>query len=325
MTIYKTPYDTSVGRYCVTDKIAHAIKEAMVKDLIFTTTLGLSKSFDIKPLFVTGLHASETQIPVFNHPLLVANAKGLQFLCFDFRPVVSTAELRDEKLVPKNRTEYDFTISRAALSLAWITGNEFQMRSSLNKAGTVYAAWLGETISKRFALDPSDQMKVTILSHYYWHSLFGNDVKNDEESTQNLALGIIQATRAPADLVFEVIEKSGELTDFESYCSAVKVVTENIRLKDLNLGIVVSLTGSSWFGVNARDLLSVALEHPPTWIAITYAAINQKTYKHSLIAKVAERCLRGDSVKLFNQAYADFVSNYMLKTSPKTPYELGDF
>lgn len=325
MTIFRTPYETSVGRYCVTDKIANAIRESIVKDLIFTTTLGLSKSYEIKPLFVTGLHTSETHIPVFNHPLLVTNSKGLKFLCFDFRPVVSAAELRDDKLVPKNKSEFDFALSRAALSLAWITGNEFQMKSSLNKAGTVYSAWLGETIAKRFALDPSDQLKITILSHYYWHSLFGNDVKNDEESLQNLALGIIQATRAPADLVFEVLEKAGELTDFETYCEAIKKVTENIRLKDINLGIVISLTGSSWFGVNARDLLSVALEHPPTWIAIVYAAINQRSYKHSLIAKVAERAFRGDAVKLFNQAYADFVKGYLLKTVPKRPEDLGDF
>lgn len=333
MTIFKTPYETTRGTHIVTDRITSAIQESIVRDMIFTTNLGLSKSFEIKPLFVTGLYSTESQIPVFDHPLLVSNTqKNLKFLCFDFRPVISVNDLRNEKLMPKNKSEFDFYFSRAALSLAWLVGGENSMKTSLAKAGNVFASWLGETLAKRFYLDPSDQMKASILSHYYYQCLFSNDVKNDGDEIQNTVLATIQALRTPAELTFEVVEKATEVwvsnngrVDLAGFCEALKVVTENIRLKDLNPGIVLTLTSSSWFGATARELLAVALEHPPTWCSIVFAAINQKTFKNSNIAKVAERVLKGDAAKSFNQAYGEFVETYVQRLKPKTPYDLDDF
>jgi hypothetical protein len=66
-------------------------------------------------------------------------------------------------------------------------------------------------------------------------------------------------------------------------------ITDSVRLKDFNAGVLFTLLGNTWFGANAKEMIAVATEHPPTWIAMLLSAFTERTFKNSQIAKILER------------------------------------
>lgn len=304
MTIYRSGYDTTVGVGMVTKPIEHAIKESFIKDMIYNRHLDLITSLDYRPVFVAGYCSSESNIPFFAHPLIIENFKGMNFVCTDIRPFVRAASPGDDYTANvRNLTEYSFAVNRTMLNMAWVSGELNQIKLNLSFAGTVFAAWLSEAISKRFALDPKDQLVLAIITHFYYQSLFHGEERIEEELLQKFAVHTIKATRAPSQLVFDTFDKITKMNSISDYCETVKAILENIRLADLNHGLVITMVNNSWYGLNYKEILAVALEHPPTWCAIVYSALAERTYKNSLIARVAERYAKGG-------AGTEFVANF---------------
>jgi hypothetical protein len=75
--------------------------------------------------------------------------------------------------------------------------------------------------------------------------------------------------------------------------------------------MLITLTGQSWFGLNAKEILAIALEHPPTWTTIVHHALQERTYRNSVIAKLAERYIKGSNRTDFINAMALFQDNYL--------------
>jgi len=285
--------------------------KALVSDLIYTRTLDISTGYDVKPVFVTGLNFSEADIPFFAHPLLVKNNKGIPFLCTDIRPFISSNPNELDGFKPKNITEFNFIKSRTILNMAWLVGGVSQIRSSLPLAGMVFAGWLSETIAKRFALDPKDQLTIAVASHYYYQSLFSETGLFDEDAIQRMAIQTSSATKVDSKFIFEVFDKLKPMQNLQSLCDNIKEVTENIRLKDLNVGLLYNIVGNDWFGLNAKEIVAVALEHPPTWCALVYTALSERTFKNSNIARIAERYSKGNLSRNFTQSYVELVQSYI--------------
>lgn len=313
MTIKRTAYNTTVGIGLVTKHIEAAIKEAFIRDVVFNRNLGLITSLEYKPVFITGTQTSESNIPFFAHPLAIENFKGHNFICMDIRPCirqVSDVETAGADFAVRNQTDYNFAISRLVLNMAWLAGDISQLKLNLSFAGAVYAAWLSESISKRFALDPKDQMVLAIISHFYYQSLFFQGEHIEEEMLQRFAVHTIKATKAPSQLVFDIFDKIKDMDTIEDYCQNIKDILANIRLDGLNPGLLITMIGNTWFGNNSKENLAVALEHPPTWIAIVYMAIAERTFKNSMIAKIAERYGKGNLAKEFNDGMKILLDSY---------------
>lgn len=324
MSFNRTGYDTTLGVSIVTRPIVRALKEAFIRDMICDVHLDLTTTLDVKPVFVTGRQQSESNIPFFAHPLLVTTDKGVKFLCTDIRPFIRQDEDANYNHVNvRNRTEFNFIKSRTILNLAWLTGAESQVRMSLPLAGTVFSAWLSEVIAKRFALDPKDQMTLFIITHYYYQSLFFTEDHVDEDKLQKFALHTIKASRAPSQMVFEVFDRIEKMRNLEDYCQNIRTISENIRLKDLNVALLVTMIGTSWYGLNAKEILAVALEHPPTWCALVYVALTEKTFQRSMIARVAERYAKNKGSEEYLQSYVNLVKTYIV--AEEAPLSLTNF
>lgn len=308
MTIHRSGYDTTVGVGMVTKQIEHAIKEAFIKDMIYNRHLDLITSLDYKPVFVTGAYSSESNIPFFAHPLLIEQYKGSNYICADVRPFIRSGD-QGSDLSVKNQTEFNFAMNRMMLNMAWVSGEVNQIKLNLSFAGVVFAAWLSETISKRFALDPKDQMVLAIITHYFYQSLFYSEDRIEEELLQKFAVHTIKATRASSQLVFEVFDKIKTMNGLDDYCTNVKDILENIRLKDLNKGLIITMIGNTWYSLNSQEILAVALEHPPTWAAIVYASLMERTYRNSLVARIAERYAKNGAGKEFLDNFAGLVKS----------------
>ncbi len=313
----KTVYETTLGRALSIDNVLHALKKQIVVYGDSTSKIKLISSVDFLPLEV--LPGSE--VPIFGHPMLVENVKGKNYLAIDLRMLVKVDG--DENLVVRNQTDYDFAYTRYVMNYAWLNKADGQIRNTLEFAGVVYAHWLSEIISRKFALDPRDQILFSIVSHFFYQSLFGGCEELTEEVKQLMAAKAIRATNAPSDLVLETVDKIVPMSNIAEFCENIKKVLDNIRLKDFNSGVLISSVVSSWYGLSAKEIITMALEHIPTWVSVCYAAITQRTYKNTTINIIGQKYGKRGVAENFMKNYVEIIREFESKEDTASAHLAG--
>lgn len=291
MSKFQDSYETTVGSAVDLKRTKIAIQESIIKDGLKDRDLKVVKIGEWQPLFITGTRSSEAEIPLFTHPITILTHTREKVLCGDLRLFVRKDTPIDNIWSGvKNLTEFNFAYQRSILSLLWLEGDGSKIKTGLQFAAVVYSAWLSEIVAKTYALDFKDQTVISIVSNLFYQSLFDNvEALVGEQDKQRMAIIASKATRAPAELVFEVIDKIEELHTIDDYCKAIQNCVENVRLKDFNLATLLTIIRNSWYGTNSKEIISVALEHPPTWACIVHTALAERTYKSSTIYRIAER------------------------------------
>lgn len=319
MTIRVSSFDTFMGRTLVIDKTIAAIKEAMVRDNLADYTLGYVKD-KARCVFVTGQYSSESNIPYFFHPIILEDKhKSEIYVVSDIRPFVELPLYGSgsDEIKVKNKTEYDFHTRRAAFQLDWINGFNSLLKPSLPLAGAVFAGWISEAITKRYALDPKDRLDLMIIAHFYYQSLFYPESEFDEDIKQTFSVHTIKATKAPSsNMVFDIFDRIGRMDSLEDLCENIKNILSNVRLKDFSLPVLYTITGNAWYSVKSAETLAIALEHPPTWITIVMSALNDRTFRNSMIARIAEKTAKGSTLTDFTNT-----CNQILKDNRALSFE----
>lgn len=310
MSIFKTAYDTTVGSSFVMDKTEIAIKEAIIKDYIHQIHDDIRSDLEVKPILLTNSGASETNIAYFSHPFLFEDLHKEKYICSDVRQFIKknpNISLSDSYSI-RNESEYTLAYNRLALNLIWLTQRPQTLRDFSYVPNAIFSSWISEGISNRFALDPKDQMMLAIISSFYYQTLFTEFNTFSEEERQKMATSIIKATRAPAKMVFDVTDRITNITNINDFCSQCKTILENPRIENLNAGLLITIVGNSWFGMTAKETIAVALEHPPTWIALVYSSFTERTYKKALLSRISERFTGNKGGADFTKAFANLLT-----------------
>lgn len=323
MSIFNDSYQTTVGSMLVTKQIETNILKAIVSGVV--GGLGIADTGLYKPLYITGYNPDDSDIPLFTHPITINNFRFRNevhnYLCTDLRfylgKKVNTVDGNPDNLetikeaIGSRTTEFDFAINRSIMNLIWLNGGIKNIQHNLGFAGVVFSAWLSDIVAKTFALDFKDQTTLAIITSYYYQSLFINDHVIDEDHKQKMAIHTIKVTKAPSEFVFKVFDKIGSMNNIDDYCANVRKVLENVRLDKFNSEVLLNQIRNSWFGINAKEILAVSIEHPPTWCAIVYTALNERTYKNSVIYRIAERHNKQGVGDEFLRNYMSMTKEYM--------------
>lgn len=304
MPFFKDSYATTNALPFEMKTTRNAIIEAMIKSGLRNENGGIRvDDGNVKPVFIFGRNDVENKIPLFFHPILV-RYESTDYLCTDMRLFVRKEGLEDgDDPVPRNPTEFNFNKARGILNLIWLNGGSNQIKNGLSFANVVFSTWLSDAIGKTFALDPKDRTLVGIIASFYYQTLFTEENSFDEDLKQKMILHSIKVTKAPADLVMSTIDRIGPIKTIHDFCTAVKDILENVRLEKFNLTMLLTIVSNSWFGTNAKFIISAALEHPPTWCAVVFAALNERTYKASQIYRVTELVGKRGAGDEFNSTF----------------------
>lgn len=312
--IYYTPYQTTMGSIVVLDEITKTIKMAFIKDNINKVNLGVKPLSHMEMVFITGTFQSEADIPLFTHPLEVVY-NGKTYLCVDMRLFISNmlgrTTLADMDNHIKNRVEFNFVKTKAILTLAWLNKGQGHIKNGLGFAANVYSALVSQLISRAYGLDYGDQLLIQIVACYFYYSLFYDDEMITKDLIQSWVIHTIQITKADSSLIESTFNKITKCNSMATFCETVKSVCVNSRLHDLNVPVVLTLVKSTWFGANAKEIMSVALEHPPTWVSMVYTALQERSYKNSNIYQYAERLGKRGLAEEFIRSYSDIVLQYV--------------
>lgn len=250
------------------------------------------------------LEPGTADIPPFAHPLRLGDEKtrkeDVQYIV-DMRNCLRLN--RDGESVVSDQLAHGINSLRCRLQAIWdLEDPDLLMNTGLFQV-TIFSRWIAQLIVQRFGLDPEGQARVTALAAFHYLCMYREAPVSDEmeyEETLKMATIINRATMIPADMVLSLIENLQATSTANDFISILKEHGGSVRLEQLNLGLLYTVTGGSWFGSNARELLAVALEHPPTFLAVLYTALNERGYRNSGLGKLVIQYDKHDAAKSFN-------------------------
>lgn len=316
MSVKKTAYDTTACAGFVMNKTAQALQEAAIKGWLAPLSGG-------SPILaVNGTAGSDIAIPAFAHPLLVDDTHKQPQLVVDMR-AFGRMDSRTGEFRVRNPIEYGLATARARLNWIWVQPGKQSLLRDVSPLGLqVFSTWIAEAITRRFGLDPAEQLRLSIYAAVLYLSNFidnhGSDTMSEQDKVRITSL-ISRTLRIKAEDTLKVLDTdivSGEvvrgggcpvIANAIQFCSIVSGVS--VRLQGLNAGVLFSILGGTWFGTNAKETAAVALEHPPTWLAILLAAVNERSFKNSGITKITERSGFRDSARSYQQAVLNLLAH----------------
>lgn len=265
----------NISRYISTD-YAYIKDKDTLKIKPFTDS-----DITLNPVILYGLTDIEKDITPFNHPVINKQEK---WIALDLRSVTKPTDNKTSHEV-RNEAEYSLLLQRFILSGMWFT-NKQSLLYSLKFPHFVYATWISDNLAKRFGLDLSSQLQLRILSLIYYAKLFTNNFTKEDISKLIVRLknDIIVPT-----LVDEIYDKIEKLDTIEDFCNCCYAVTGNIRLKNMDSNILMSVVANNWVGLNGKELITLAIDHPPTWIALVYAALQQRSFKKNYLTSIVDK------------------------------------
>lgn len=317
MSIFRTAYDTTVGSSAVINKITDAIKTSVIKDYIVMSTNGVTNE-EVPAFFVTGRGNSEGDIPFFAHPMEIVlrderTKENKSYIVSDVRMQVSRRNVQpgaEGMLRIRNEGEYMFNVCRTTLSTVWLSDRPSTLRDISFVPAGIFSSWIAEAVSARRALDPKDHQSILVIAAIYYQSLFMEGDKFSEEDKPKIAQAVMRATHAPSTVVFDYLEKIDRMGSIVDFCYWCRELLENPGLKDFNEGALVTILGNTWYGTNSKEILAVALEHPPTWIALVFYSFTERSFKNSTISRIALRYMgrkgEDDFVKAFSAIFRTY-------------------
>ena len=303
MTIRNTAYETTACNGFVVSKITHAIEDALVSG-----NCGYVKnSHGVREINHT---STTTPIPAFFHPMVVNEPNNSASVDPDNHDRL-TERNKDKVVVVdvrsagkfddsnyqfkiRNQYEYDFITLYGELNNFWVKDNTRLLSSVSHLPLSLYARWMSENITRRFGLNPQDQLSIAVLAAFFYLGQFSDDEGPDTRELQRLCGIIGKAVYVNAETILGLIDGRLYIKDVKEFCEILKEATGNVRLNELNHGVLMTILSSSWYGTNAKELVNVAIEFPPAWILLTYASYVDRSYKNTGIAKMSIRDKKAD-------------------------------
>lgn len=292
MTIFKSAYDTLACGDAVMTRTEQALQA-----VYHTGHLGgVGKS---RARQLQGGAAVADAVPAFAHPVVIHDKDGGEDkpICIIDVRAFGKYDLHQAKYMVRSSSEYAFAQLRARINQMWVSELPKLLFNVSPLAMKMYASWIAENVARRFDLNPKEQVQLQILAAYFYYSLHEEQHPITQAEKHRHTAAVIKGTGITASLVDEVVSRFDHpIASITEFCQMAAEVCDTVRLKDLTPGLLIAQLSGTWFGAggNAKEMLAVALEHPPTWLAILATAAQDRSYKNSYITKLLERQDRRD-------------------------------
>lgn len=195
--------------------------------------------------------------------------------------------------------DYGFQCARLALTLRMLSGDKQLFRRLGDVPAKTFIRWVTMTLASRYNLPLEHQLPLMIVSAYYYFGMMDSEVATNPEERVQLAPIIARLTGASVNQVMDFADRLGPLQNGNDLAMALSTQTGTIRMGELKFSDLYTLMASSFVGINARENVGVALEHIPTFIAMVYTALGERSYRKTVLFARAERSGRASDLKQF--------------------------
>lgn len=276
--MFLDPYDTKAAR-------AYAAKVKTISEHIERLFQLGSNAIEKQDLgyFLT---PNDTTTPPFGHPLKIELHKDSCYV-MDVRSFTRLNAQRD--IVIASPFEYRFAGHRLALQTIWAKESPRLIWNLGTFQMTIFARWVSENIRRNMAIEPETQLNVAIIAAYYYFCMCDDttDERYDEEDMYRICSIIARSTFSQSDYVHALIGEEVVCRSVDNLIEMIKRLGGSLRLSRFSVENIYSILGGTWFGSNYREIVGIAIEHPPTFVAMLYNALNDRGVKKSGLATVA--------------------------------------
>lgn len=301
--MFKTAYETTACKGLKTDGIISQVK------MIIALKEGIMPIIGEKTDEMNSLKAvlpTPAPIAPFSHPIWIEPTGSYEgYGIVDVRPYVS---LHQGKVAVKNYMEMGVAISRGLLQNLWVDQGSAPFAATSAFPTKIFSTWVSETLSRNLGLDLGSQLQVRAIAAHHFVCMF-DETPYDETNSTDIAKLTMKMTRysgVDGYLLTDLMSKLIPTQNLKDFCTNLALHGGSMRLEDISPEVLISILARSWFGVNAASIVGVALEYPPTWYAMLYAALKQQGLKRTNIAQLALMHAKDETAKSFGL----FVNQY---------------
>lgn len=306
--MYKSPYDTSYLSNYNIKPLIESLERGRVTSSQFQEAVGSNKK-PIRDIPLLMLTPGLADINFFSHPINIRSVSGEDTVIVDVRN--SMRLTRDGEAVIHSHLDYNLAVLRGVLQCRWNDDLNYKDIQNLGVVPLrVFSQWLTNILAIRTALTPDIQVRVAIITGYFYISLFhdASDDRLSEALKQRYASIIARATYADINLVLDLLNELPLINSLEEYVNVLIKHANTIRFEKLNSAYIYTAVGGSWFGANAKEILAVALEHPPTWVALVFTALQERGYRNTGLGKIMQN-MKGEEIESFSKSVAVLANN----------------
>lgn len=293
-------YKTVACRSYDTKKIEYEARRAYIEGTSrHISELNLHGTNSAFSLFnICAVTEKSGNVPPFSQPILLPRDghDTSPIVAIDIRPFVSYK--RDGGLKISSPSDLDFLILRAGATVYWNSDGAQDLASVGDFPVLVYSRWVSESISRRLALDPDAQMRISIIAAYFYLCQFRKAEDITETVKMRMVARVARATNVNAERCMVVLDDVEPMSGLEDFLTQLSKI-DNVRMEKLNAGLLVGITSTGWFGANAQENMAVALEYPPAFISILYSALNHRGYHRAMFTKLVQSADRRGASKDF--------------------------
>lgn len=251
----------------------------VVKDCFFVTP---SPEHEDIPMFTQYLDIGQP-----NKPRLLID--GRRYFKYDSRSGTY-------RLTANN--DWTFECIRMSLNITTLTGDETAFSRLGDVPARVFNRWVSGPLVTRYQLPIESQMALYVITAYYYFAMSMPELgEANPEIRAQFAPVVSRITGVPPDFTIDVISEVGELNNVDDLAFAMSTKSRQERTGVLKFKDIFLLLANSFFA--RREDVGVALEHLPTYIAMLYMAIADRSYRKTVIMQRAETVARPNDLKSF--------------------------
>lgn len=281
MTVLNSAYETTACRDYLMKKTLDALELAFL-DGQLVLMAGTAAIYEVQ-----GGSSVVDNIPAFAHPVVIGSGDEAKVVV-DMRHF-GKFDQHQRVFHVRNSVDYKLTQHRAKLNFVWASAAPTILRDISPMAMAVFATWISEAVARRFALDPQEQLNLSVLTAIWYNSQFLTEDEFTDREKMALANMLQKTMRVSPEVTMTMLDTVPVVKNIQQFCDLAREVTQSVRLEELNTGLMFAILGSSFARTDWRELVAVALEHPPTWVALVMLAVSERTYKHTVVTKITER------------------------------------
>jgi hypothetical protein len=278
--------DTTINKGLKETSIIDTLKEHLVRNYKQGNSQFIDMQTDVIDSFkVLGLADGTTITPrPFVQPILLEH-DGVEYLIADVRSCTRYNK-QDGRAVITNPTLFKREIIRTILESVWITGGATDILNLGNIQVQIFSSWISELFTRRFGLDATQQIQISVIGAFYYLCLFSEADKIDQ---RRLIPIIVRATRTGAPFVLETLRDIDYIANIDELLDVIPRLVSTTRLDGVTPDVFITMLGGSWFGPNNAILAGTAVEYPPVWNALVYLALTENANRATGIGKIALR------------------------------------
>ncbi len=287
--MFISAYDTLACRNILLTKITPSLSAAQISNRLITDQTQpycMEKGIRQLPRDV-GIYLEQGDTPQFAHPIIIPGSSQNDqrtVVVIDGRPLAKSVNyLKERMFVPNNYDMYEFQVLRAGITAMMLRGDTTAMSNLISPITKVVSLWIQRAIDRNYVVSQELASVIQTCGAVYVYAMFSGSSNATQEAKQLWSIRLHRDfPYLSKNTIERVIENTGSLNDVVQLVELIKRACDTPILQSLNTETFLQAISSGWDAFNSREMMSIAIEHLPTLIAVITKSQTQSFSKTAI-------------------------------------------